>query len=176
MTNQQTQAPQGDEFFNENNEAAMNWFKFEKPGDKTKGKFMSSYEKPAEGVFGPQMIYEIETEDGEMWNVPIASNKAVVVKAMSRAKVGQTVGFLYSGDFINDAMKARGMNAAKTIKCFIDKTFDPMQEIMNEAETVTEESEPRVMPAPTPANETTGTPLPVAPATINTADPINKAF
>ena len=130
---------QDKDFFSEANEAgAGGWFKFDKVGDQIKGKLLSVSEKAAQGVFPAQMIYELETEEGEIMNVGVSTKKKFVTNAMRRAKIGQTVGFLYEGDFINDEMKKQGLAAAKTIKVFLDASYSPMQEVVEEGTEVTD--------------------------------------
>lgn len=122
---------QDKDFFSEANEAqAGGWFKFDKIGDSIKGKLLSISEKEAQGVFPAQMIYELETETGDIQNVGVSVKKKFVTNAMRRAKVGQTVGFLYESDFQNEEMKKGGLAAAKTIKVFLDASFSPMQEVI----------------------------------------------
>ena len=129
---------QDKDFFNEANEAqAGGWFKFDKIGDSIKGKLLSVSEKEAQGVFPAQMIYEIEKDDGEIVNVGISVKKKFVTNAMRRAKIGQTVGLLYESDFQNDEMKKQGLAAAKTIKVFLDASYTPMQEVVDEGKEVT---------------------------------------
>ena len=124
------------DFFNEDNEAKSNWFKFEKVGDSVKGTLLSTNVKPARDMFPEQEVYELQTEDGAVVNV--ASSKSYVRGCMKRAKVGQIVGFKYDSDYQTEANKAKGMAPAKTIKVYIGD-MDPEFNVMSGLEEATEE-------------------------------------
>ena len=114
------------DFFSEENEPESNWFAFKEVGDNVSGTLLSRTEK--EGNYGPQMVYELETEGGVV-NVGILTKKKFIVSAMNKAKIGQKVGFKYTDDFQNDEMKKKGFAPAKNIKVFLDKSYDPMEEV-----------------------------------------------
>ena len=124
------------DFFSEANEASSSWFKFTTVGDTVKGKLLTVTDKEPVGVFPAQKVYELETESGDVVNVPMSVNKKFVISAMNRAKIGQTVGFKYEGDFQNEEMKKGGLAPAKTIKVFLDASYSPMQEVIDEGKEV----------------------------------------
>jgi len=129
------------DLFNETNEVQNNWFKFEKIGDTIQGILLSTTEREPEGVYPGQMVYELETNEGVI-NVPISVNKVWVISAMKRAKLGQLVGFKYDSDFQSDEMKKNKLQPAKTIKVFMDKSFNPMQEVLSSFNPAEEEMPP----------------------------------
>jgi len=122
-----------DDFFSEENEAKSTWFKFEKIGDTIKGTLIGKSVKPARDMFPEQEVYELKTEDGEVWNV--ASSKDFVRKSMKRAKLGQIVGFKYDSDYQTEANKKKGMAPAKTIKVYhgeMDPNYSQMDTLQEQ--------------------------------------------
>jgi len=109
-----------DLFSDENKKTAGNFFKFEKIGDKVSGYFVSSRlnEKPG---YSPQIIYRLETEDGETINVPV---KQFIADKVGAVKVGQLIGFKFVEEI--DTGKP---NKAKSIDVFIsEKMKEPVTE------------------------------------------------
>ena len=107
-----------DLFSDENKKTAGNFFKFEKIGDKVSGYFVSSRlnEKPG---YSPQIIYRLETEDGETINVPV---KQFIADKVGAVKVGQLIGFKFVEEI--DTGKP---NKAKSIDVFIsEKIKEPV--------------------------------------------------
>jgi len=103
------------DIFNDDNKITGNWFKFEAVGDSVSGTFIGKRQVQNQLSGSMQWIYELKTEDGEVWNV---GGKAAVDTQMRHVKLGQIIGF----KFVEErASKKAGMNAAKIIQVFANK-------------------------------------------------------
>jgi hypothetical protein len=105
-----------DDFFSEGNRASTAWFKFEKIGDAIKGTLVGKRKQEGEGDFPDQIIYELNTEDGDFVNVGFSVNKKGTHERMRNVKFGQIVGFKYEADI---PAKTKGYAAAKAIGVYV---------------------------------------------------------
>ena len=117
-----------DDFFSEENEAKANWMKFEKIGDSIKGTLVGVSDKPAQGIFAAQKVYELKTEDDIML-VGLNINKKFVHTRMKNAKIGQIVGFRYDSDYQTEENKKKGLKPAKSIKVYLGDMDENYQQI-----------------------------------------------
>ena len=76
-------------------EVQANWFKFEKVGDGIKGTLIGKKYSEGDGEFGPQWVYEIETEEGEVYNVPVGANKKGTVQRLNNCKMGEIIAIVF---------------------------------------------------------------------------------
>jgi len=104
------------DLFSDENLAQSNWAKFEKVGDKVEGRLVGQRSAPAKGNFSAQIVYELETEDGQMINVGIAEHKTFIHDRMKSAKIGQEVGFLFKEEVESETT---GFAPAKSILVYL---------------------------------------------------------
>ena len=113
-----------DVFVEENKQGSGSFFKFEKIGDKVLGYLVSSKKKEKEGIYGEQMIYKLEKEDGEMTNVAVKMYTAERVEAAG-VKRGQQIGFKFEKEF-----ETKFANKGKDIGVYITQKFkEPKNEL-----------------------------------------------
>ncbi len=96
-------------------EVQSNWFKFENVGDKIKGTKLSQKLQPGNDGFADQYVYELQTADGDTWNVGIAVTKAGTVQRLNKCKVGEIIGILFESE--GEASK-KGFHPVKNLKVF----------------------------------------------------------
>ena len=128
------------DIFDEENMIKGNWAKFEKIGDNISGTYISKRTSFNQLKGEDQNIYELLTEEGEIWNV---GSKAAIDEQMRHVKLGQIVGFKY----IAEGKTRPGFNPAKIIKVFarpdlVDKEWlanHDMEALMNAPASKTEE-------------------------------------
>lgn len=120
------------DFFSEDNIPQSNWMQFKKVEDRIQGVLVGVSEKPAEGQFSAQKVFKIDTTKGIAvingeeqekgdWNVGISVNKHYVLDRISRAKLGQMIGFKFTEEI---PATTKGFNPAKSITPFLGE-MDP---------------------------------------------------
>ncbi len=107
---------QKDDFFNDDNIAQANWFKFEKVGDSIKGTLIATRKQAGVGAFPDQKIFELKTAEGDMWNVGFSVDKRYVLDRMRNVKIGQIVGFMFKDEIPS---KTKGYAPAKSIEVYV---------------------------------------------------------
>jgi len=101
--------------FSEDDKVASNWFKFETIGDRIQGTYIGKREMLNQLSGNNQTVYELKTENGEIWNV---GGKVGIDSQMTHVKFGQIIEFR----FIEERKsKKPGMNAARIIQVFAKK-------------------------------------------------------
>ena len=123
-----------DEFFDDANIAQANWFKFEKIGDSIKGTLIAVRQQAGRDNYPDQEVYELKTEEGEIWNVGFSVEKTYVTNRMRNVKLGQKVGFMFKDEIPS---KTKGYAPAKSIEVYVggmDESYeepekDPTDEI-----------------------------------------------
>jgi hypothetical protein len=113
MTNK---ANDGWDIINEDNVPKSNWFKFEKVGDKVVGIFVEKYHKAGVGDLQDQIVYVLETPDGETVNVGIKAKNDFVNLRLNKARAGDKMGFLFEKEI---PPTAKGKQPAKSIKPYL---------------------------------------------------------
>lgn len=97
--------------WDEAEEISASWFTFDEVGKKIKGTLLSkTLNKEAE--YGPQWVYELCLENGEVWNVGINASKKGTIQRINRAKIGEIIGIIYEKDGESNA----GRQPAKYLK------------------------------------------------------------
>lgn len=109
-----------DDFFNDQNMAQSQWFKFATVGDRIKGTYVARAEKPGRDGYPDQIIYVLRCKDGE-FNVPFAKGKDYIHSRMKNARFGQEVGFLFKEEVPS---QVKGKHPAKNILVYHGK-MDP---------------------------------------------------
>ena len=92
------------------------FFKFEKVGDAVQGTYIGKM--PAQGKWGPQIIYSLQDKQGAIWNVSFNKSKTIVIDRMNEIRFGQIVGFKFDETRPTD----KG-NDAKIIRIYADPKF-----------------------------------------------------
>lgn len=92
------------------------FFKFEKVGDAVQGTYIGKM--PAQGKFGPQMIYSLQDKEGAVWNISFNTSKKMVIDRMNEIRFGQIVGFKFDETRPSD----KGQDA-KIIRIYADPKF-----------------------------------------------------
>lgn len=110
-------------------EVQSNWFKFVSVGDKIKGTLLNKYFAKAtiEG-YQDQWVYELQTANGEIWNVSVASTKTGTIQRLNRCKLGEIVGIIFDKEI---PASSKGKQPAKGLSVY---TFgmDPAYQIAEE--------------------------------------------
>jgi len=107
-----------DDFFNEDNIPASNWFKFEKVGDRVKGEIIELYDAPAKGAFPAQRVFVLKQDDGSSINVGVAHTKKYLMDRTRNAELGDILGF----EFKQEVKSATpGFAPAKSIEAYLRK-------------------------------------------------------
>ena len=74
-----------------------NFFKFEKVGDKVQGTMISRNDNSIDGYNNPQTLVDLLQSNGTVITVSIRHSKIGLIKELENIKLGQIVGFLFSG-------------------------------------------------------------------------------
>lgn len=94
-------------------EVESNWKKFEKVGDNIKGTLVNKRFQKGEAPFGDQWVYELKTEDGNIWNVPVSAKKAGTVQRLNSLKLGTITGIVFHSE---GESAVKGGHKAKNLK------------------------------------------------------------
>lgn len=113
------------EFFSAGNIVPSNWFKFSNVGDRIKGFLLEKRMQKGSDGYPDQVIYKLEKENGEVFNVGISVAKQYVIEKANSAKIGQMLGFAFLKEIPNPK---KGLNAIKSIEVFVDSRFKPEAE------------------------------------------------
>ena len=97
-------------------EVQSNWFKFNAVGDKIKGTLLNKYFAKAtiEG-YQDQWVYELQTPNGEIWNVSVASSKTGTIQRLNRCKLGEIIGIVFDKEI---PASAKGKQPAKGLAVY----------------------------------------------------------
>lgn len=82
------------DFFDDENSIAPSWWKPEVIGDSVMGEVIDIFEKEATGDYAAQKVFVLQTDDGVI-NVPISYKKGFLIRATSRVKIGDQLGFKF---------------------------------------------------------------------------------
>lgn len=104
------------DLFNDENVPESNWFKFENVGDKVGGILVETKDKPAQGVYGPQRVFTLKQNNGELVNVGIPLAKDYIIGRANSAKMGDVLGFEFKKE-VPSATK--GFAPAKSIEVYV---------------------------------------------------------
>jgi len=123
--------------FDDSNKVKGNWWKQERVGDKISGTYLGKRQvtNSLKGI--DQWIYEIRTEEGEIWNI---GGKPGIDIQMRHVKPGQIIGF----EFIEERPNPKpGMNATKVVQVYANAEIVDEKFLQGaEAETYHEDAAP----------------------------------
>ena len=105
-----------DNIIDEANVPKSNWFKFEKVGDKVVGTYMEKYEKKGAEGFQDQIVYVLETPEGDIVSVGIKALNDFINLKLNKARAGDRMGFLFEKEI---PATSKGKQPAKSIKPYL---------------------------------------------------------
>jgi len=110
------------DFFSEDNVAESNWFAFDEVGKQIYGTLLQpAYLKKGRGNLPDQMVYVLQTDDREIWNVGISVQKTFVNDRLKSIIPGQYIGF----KFVKEVPASqKGFSPAKSIVPYAPKGAD----------------------------------------------------
>ena len=76
----------------------LNYFKFENIGDAVQGTYVGRKDDSINSYGSPQTLVTLKTSDGEMITVSIRHSKVGLLKILDGAKLGQIIGFQFTGE------------------------------------------------------------------------------
>jgi len=80
-------------------EVESNWMKFLKVGDKIKGTLVSkSLQKSTNPTYKDQYVCEIQTADGQIWNVGISITKKGTVSRIMKCQIGEIIAIVFDSE------------------------------------------------------------------------------
>jgi len=106
-------------------EVQSSWFKFAKVGDGIKGTLVGKNRKEGDGDFGPQMIYKVKTEDGNLWNVAISESKQGTIDRLNLCAFGNIIGVEFDSE---GEPPKKGFHKVKNLKVYdfgVDPNYKP---------------------------------------------------
>jgi len=113
----------------EGTEVQSNWFKFNKVGDGVKGTLISRRLQPStDAAFPDQHVYELQSEDGNNYNVGISVKKAGTVQRLNACKIGEIVGILFEKEIPTDKKGFRPAKALKVMTFGMDPSYKALEE------------------------------------------------
>jgi hypothetical protein len=116
-------------------EVKSNWFKFNVEGDAIKGTLINKrLAKSTQPNFPDQWVYEIKTEDGNVFNVGISTKKSGTCQRLNNCKMGEIIGILLESV---TKSKTKGFADTKNLKVLtfgMDATYGLGEDVTGEVE------------------------------------------
>lgn len=121
------------DIFNDDNKLTNNYWKYTEIGDSLQGTLINVRMGINQMSGLEQKLYDIKTKDGEVW---IVSGKVGIDMQMERVKIGQIVGFKFTG---TKPAKQKGFQDAKLVQVYanpslVDEEFLKSYKALKEAE------------------------------------------